>query len=283
MGSPMARRLIDAGHDVLVNDHDPRRAAEVADPGGRAGSLETVGVEADVVITMLPNSAVVRTVLLGVDGLSSRLRPDTLVIEMSSGDPLQTRSIAAELAATGIRLVDAPVSGGVSRAITGDLAVMVGGTDEDARRAAPYLGALGSSTTRTGNVGSAHAMKALNNLCSAGGFLIGIEVLLIGRRFGLAPETMVDVLNSSTGMNNSTRKKFKQFVLSGAFDSAFGLDLQVKDMRIALGIAEASGVDAPFAAACLSQWEQGLARLGPGRDHTEMARASEDVAGITLR
>ena len=106
---------------------------------------------------------------------------------------------------------------------------------------------MGRSIMPTGDVGSAHAMKALNNLVSAGGFLIGVEAMLIGQQFGLDPDVIVDVLNASTGMNNSTQKKFKQFVLSRKFDSGFGLDLMVKDLGIALDIGANTGTPTPFA------------------------------------
>jgi 3-hydroxyisobutyrate dehydrogenase len=138
---------------------------------------------------------------------------------------------------------------------------------------------MGTTITRTGGVGSAHAMKALNNLVSAGGFLIGIEALLIGQRFGLDPALMVDVLNASTGMNNSTQKKFRQFVLSRRFDSGFGLDLMVKDLSIALGVAEDTATAAPFSRLCRELWASASAVLGPGQDHTDLARFSETLAG----
>src|SRR5690606_18013258 len=121
--------------------------------------------------------------------------------------------------------------------------------------------------------------KALNNLVSSGGFLIGIEALLIGSRFGIDPETMVDILNLSTGMNNSTQKKFKQFVLSRKFDSGFTLGLMVKDLSIALGIAHDHDVNAPFAGLCRDLWAGASAVLGPQADHTAMARMSEKLAG----
>jgi 3-hydroxyisobutyrate dehydrogenase len=125
-------------------------------------------------------------------------------------------------------------------------------------------------------------MKALNNLVSAGGFLIGIEALLIGQRFGLDPGMMTDVLNASTGMNNATQKKFRQFVLSRRFDSGFSLDLMVKDLSIALDVARESGAAAPFAALCRELWASAAASLGPGQDHTAMARLSEQLAGTVL-
>jgi 3-hydroxyisobutyrate dehydrogenase len=201
---------------------------------------------------------------------------------MTSGVPTVTRTLAEQVAAAKGNLVDAPVSGGVPRAKTGELAIMFGGSAELLERVRPVLSCMGTSITHTGDVGSAHAMKALNNLVSAGGFLIGIEALLIGKRFGLDPAAMVDVLNSSTGMNNSTQKKFKQFVLSGKYNAGFGLDLMVKDLSIALGIGKDTNTTTPFASLCREMWAASAAMLGPGQDHTAVAKLSEKLAGITL-
>jgi 3-hydroxyisobutyrate dehydrogenase len=236
----------------------------------------------DILITMLPNSSIVEKVLVGDGGILEALAPGSLVIEMSSGDPNSTRSLADRVRASGSRLVDAPVSGGVPRAETGELAIMVGGEEADVERARAVLESMGRSIVHTGQVGTAHAMKSLNNLVSAGGFLIGIEALLIGSRFGLDPALMVDVLNASTGMNNSTQKKFKQYVLSRRFDAGFGLDLMVKDLGIALDVARSTGTTAPFSALCKDMWAGSKSYLGNGRDHTAVALFSEMLAGSQL-
>jgi 3-hydroxyisobutyrate dehydrogenase len=128
----------------------------------------------------------------------------------------------------------------------------------------------------------ARPMKALNNLVSAAGFLVGVEALLVGQRFGLDPATMVEVLNASTGRNNSTDRKFAQFVLSRGFDSGFGLDLMVKDLSIALQVARETGTAAPLSALCREMWAAAAATLGPGQDHTALARFSEGLAGVEL-
>src|ERR1019366_5514006 len=155
-------------------------------------------------------------------------------IEMSSGVPSVTQRLAEQVAALGGHLIDAPVSGGVPRAKTGELAIMVGGDGAVIDKAMPVLKAMGTSVLKTGAVGSGQAMKALNNLVSTGGFLIGIEALLIGQRFGLDPAGMPDVLNAATGMNNSTQKKLKQFVLSRRFNDGFTMGLLAKDLSISL-------------------------------------------------
>lgn len=285
MGAPMARRVAEAGFALNVLDADKMRTEDIARDGGMgiAETARQLAESADIIVTMLPSSAIVRAVFEGADGMLAGIRPDTVVLEMSSGVPEETRKLADELTERGVTLLDAPVSGGVARAATGDLAIMVGGEDKGFAIGEQVLAAMGSSITRTGPVGSAHAMKALNNLMSAGGFLIGVEALLIGSRFGLDPELMVDVLNLSTGMNNATQKKFKQFVLSREFNSGFCLDLMVKDLGIALGVAESTGTTAPFAGLCRDMWRGAQKTLGPGLDHTDVARFSEMLAGSELR
>ncbi|MGW4033427.1 NAD(P)-dependent oxidoreductase [Streptomyces sp. NPDC004838] len=282
MGAPMAANLIAAGFRVVVHDADATRAARVAEEvGATAASLADLAAEAGVVITMLPSSDIVEDVLVGDGRVLAHLAPGALVVDMSSSDPVRTRALAGQARKAGCRFIDAPVSGGMLRARKGDLAIMVSGDDADIEAAQPLLSAMGSRVTPVGDVGNAHAMKALNNLCSAGGMLIGLEVLMIGKRFGLNPELMVDVLNASTGMNNSTKLKFKQFVLSGAYDSNFRLDLMVKDLKTAQAVAAAGGAAAPFTDACVDLWEQALDSLGPdddrGHDHTEIARYIEMI------
>ena len=284
MGRPMAARAAGNGFPLHVLDADAALTGEVAAELGatRAATARAVAQGCDLIVTMLPTSDVVAAVLDGPDGVLAGLRPGALLIDMSSGAPARTRELAALVEAAGGRLVDAPVSGGVPRARTGELAIMLGGTDADAARAEPLLRSMGSSVTRTGGVGTAHAMKALNNLVSAGGFLIGIEALLIGSRFGLDAGLMVDVLNASTGMNNSTQKKFRQYVLSRQFAAGFGLDLMVKDLGIAMGVARDTATPAPFAALCREMWAAAAAMLGPGQDHTAVAKLSERLAGSEL-
>jgi 3-hydroxyisobutyrate dehydrogenase len=281
MGWPMAARLQAAGFDLAVCDAVPGRAKRFAAEVGGTGAASAAEVArgADAVITILPTSKQVAEV---VAQTRDALAPDTLFIEMSSGAPGVTRRLAEELAGQGVTLVDAPVSGGVSRARTGELAIMAGGEAAALDRAEPVLRAMSTSIHRCGGVGAGQAMKALNNLVSAGGFLIGIEALLIGQRFGLDPALMVDVLNASTGMNNSTQKKFKQFVLSRRFDSGFGLDLMIKDLTIALEVGREGGMPTPFSALCREMAASAGAMLGPGEDHTAFARFSEQLAGETL-
>lgn len=285
MGWPMAACLVRAGFPVLLNDARREVANNfVQQIGGSApDSLRQLAEGSGVMITMLPTSAIVERVLIGGDdNLLSGIRPGTVVIEMSSGVPAVTQALAEKVAALGGHLIDAPVSGGVPRAKTGELAIMAGGDAAVIDRVMPVLLAMGSSVLRTGAVGSGQAMKALNNLVSAGGFLIGIEALLIGQRFGLDPAVMVDVLNAATGMNNSTQKKFKQFVLSRRFDAGFTMGLLAKDLSIALQVGREAGVPTPVAALCKEMVAAAQTMFGADADHTEMAKLCERLAGMEL-
>jgi 3-hydroxyisobutyrate dehydrogenase len=281
MGWPMAARLVRAGFEVTVTDAVAGRAKAFVDQvGGNAVvSLAEAAKEADVLVTMLPTSAHVVSV---VDEILPSLSSGKILVDMSSGAPAATQKIAADLVVIGVSVVDAPVSGGVSRAVTGELAIMTGGDAAALDRVDPLLRAMGTTIHRIGPVGAGQAMKALNNLVSAGGFLMAVEALVIGQQFGLDPSVMTDVLNASTGMNNSTQKKLKQFVLSRKFDSGFGLDLMVKDLSIALEVGRNGSAPTPFSALCREMWASAASMLGKGQDHTAIAKLSEALAGVTL-
>lgn len=281
MGRPMARRLVAASFGLRVMDAAPGVAARfAAEVGGRAVDVTPESVDGvDVLLTMLPSSAEVAAVLHAV---APGMRHGALVIEMSSGNPSITRSLSVELKALGIDLVDCPVSGGVGKAETGELSVMAGGAPDHIERARPVLEALSARVMPCGGVGSGQAMKALNNLVSAAGLLATVEALLIGQASGLDPAVMVDVLDASTGMNNSTRNKIKPFVLSRSFDSGFGLDLLAKDLRIAMDLRAQAAVATPLVAAVEQLFAAAVAVVGPGMDHTAIAKFSETLAGFEL-
>lgn len=285
MGWPMANCMIQKGVDLLLYDVDAGRSAKCqSEIGGKAtASLKELGARADVIITMLPNSQIVSSVFFGKgDCLAESLRPGATVIEMSSGSPDVTIDIAARLAAKGVKMIDAPVSGGVPRAVSGTLTIMAGGEPAVVDDCTPILETMGS-VTHVGILGAGQAMKALNNLVSAGGLLIGIEALLIGQKFGLDPDRMVDILNTSSGMNNSTQKKFKQYVLSRKFDDGgFALGLMAKDVGIALDVAKSTGTAAPFSALCSHLWNAASAMLGPKQDHTAITLMCETFAKAKL-
>jgi 3-hydroxyisobutyrate dehydrogenase len=284
MGAPMSRNLARAGFAVHVHDLDAAAARRMADEldGIAADSPAAVAKSCEVAITMLPRGSDVRAVALGPNGLASAKARGRVLLDMSSSEPAGTVALAKELAGRGIAMVDAPVSGGRSRAIDGTLTLMVGGDDAAVERCLPALRAMGKSIVRTGAVGSGHATKALNNLIAAAGSLIAAEALLIGSRFGLDPKVVLEVVNTSTGMNYATRNLIPTQVLTRAFKSGFAHDLMVKDLDIAIGLARGTKTPATFAETCRELWAASQAGLGPGRDHSEIVRWLESRAGSEI-
>jgi 3-hydroxyisobutyrate dehydrogenase len=197
---------------------------------------------------------------------------------MSSSAPHETVELERLGVEHGVRVIDAPVSGGVARARDGTLAIMAAGEDSALERCEPIFAHLGSHVFRCGpKVGSAHAVKALNNVLSCVGVLAAAEALAVGASFGLDPEVMLDIFNASTGRNNATENKFRQFVLSGTYASGFGLDLMVKDLETAAELARTMGVEAPLSDSCRKLASAALAELGPV-DHTYLAAWVEELS-----
>jgi 3-hydroxyisobutyrate dehydrogenase len=271
MGWPMAANLHSAGFSLVVRDADAARQARFAaeHPDALTADSPAAFAVADIVVTMLPNGGVVREALLGW-GIVPVLRGGALVVEMSSSDPSDTLLLAAGLAPHDIRVVDAPVSGGVPRAVTGELSLMVGGEDADVDRAQPVLRVLGDPARqfRTGALGTGHAMKALNNVIGAATYCATAEALVVGRRFGLDPQTMIAIINASTGRSFVSELVFGPEVLTGRYGTGFALGLMAKDVHIARSVAAAAEADAPAIALADERWAKALGRLGPAADHS---------------
>ena len=271
MGWPMAANLHAAGFSLVVRDADAvREASFVAEhPGALAAGSPDVFTAAGLVVTMLPNGAIVGDALLGW-GIAAALPPGALVVEMSSSDPSDTLRLAAELERGGVRVVDAPVSGGVPRALSGELSLMVGGADEDVARAQPVLRVLGDPARqfRTGGLGTGHAMKALNNVIGAATYCVTAEALVIGQRFGLDPQTMIAIVNASTGRSFVSETVFAAEVLTGRYGSGFALGLMAKDVHIAQNVAAAAETAAPVFALADDRWAKALGQLGPAADQS---------------
>lgn len=258
MGVPMAGHLKSAGY--AVQSYDKRG-------GGTHGTPRHAAEGAGVLVTMLPDGNVVRDVVL--DALPA-LEHGALVIDMSSSDPLGTQALGAALAANGIGMVDAPVSGAVRGARDASLAIMCGGTPADFARARPLLEKLGRDIFHVGPLGAGHAVKALNNYLGAAGTLAGFEALLLAQKLGLEPKPVLDAINASTGRNWTTERKIPQQVLTGAFGSGFKLALMAKDVAIAATLAKELGVDAPYLRETLKHWRAAAKAMPRDADHTEI-------------
>ncbi len=281
MGLPMVRHLAGRHADVLAFDRDPARRRIAAEPPeeGAAPRVAYSPAElegADVVVTMLPNGGIVRSVLLDATDeappLASRLAPGAVLVDMSSSDPADTRALAVDLAGQGIAMVDAPVSGSVAKAETGTLAIMIGGEDAPVAKVTPVLEAMGTTLLRTGPVGSAHAMKALNNYVYAAGLLAVCEAAIVAERLGLDLEILTKVLNSSSGRNIASETKLAQHILPGTYKGGFSLGLMAKDLGVAGAIAEAAGVEAAQLELCRSLWRRALETVPASADNLELHR-----------
>ena len=271
MGAPMCARIAGAGHALYVADADPALVEEICAKLSAAPLTETAAKDLDVLITMLPNSSIVESVLLD-EGWADRLTSGALVIDMSSSEPVRSRELAETLAGRGLHYLDAPVSGGVKRAENGTLAILVGGEQAQMDAARPLLETMGQSILFIGPAGAGHAAKALNNLVSACGLMITVEALHVAKRFGIAEDVMTDVLNASSGRSNTSENKVKQFMLSGTFGSGFSLKLMDKDLSIAGKLAESVGYTLSFGAYGVDTWHRVAEGVSPTADHTEMYR-----------
>jgi len=285
MGSPMAAHLVDAGFEVSVFDVRPEAVAIFVERhrGKAAESLKAVAEGADAVITMLPNDKVVREVVLGEGGVAATLRKGVLVIDMSTSDPVATRSLAEALRLRGIELVDAPVMGGVVFAKDATLDIMVGGTPETIERCRPLLQAMGRTIMECGAVGNAHALKALANYVNACALINSIEALTIGKRFGLDAKFMAEALVPLCAeRNHPIAKKVLPHVLTRKYGTGMALGFIAKDVKIARDTARAIGAFAPLVEKVSELWSDAAEKVGADVDQTEIVRYWEDASGVKL-
>jgi 3-hydroxyisobutyrate dehydrogenase-like beta-hydroxyacid dehydrogenase len=281
-GGPMAANLVLAGYDLIVCDADRERERQFVTAHGARGcdGNRRVLADADTVITMLPNGQVVRDVLLGEDGIASRLRAGTIIVDTSSSDPYGTRRLGRELADRGLVLLDSPVTrpeavGEDTRRIT----FMVAGDDAEAiDRVMPLLEAMGERVFRAGGLGCGHAIKTLNNYVSAAGLAAALDAMVAGQRFGVDVETMLEVFNAGTARNFSTANTLIDEAMSRRYAAGFQLALMVKDLRIARALFERVDFDAPNAQLVRDQFAEALARLDDQR-----ADLSRSLEGWELR
>jgi 3-hydroxyisobutyrate dehydrogenase len=279
MGTPMATNLAKAGYKLVIYDSDVKRTQALA--AAReieiADSLAAVGSMCGTVITMLPDGKIVRKVLCGQDdgfkdGVAATLKPGSLIVDMSSSSPIGTRELGALLEKRGVKLIDAPVSNGVKGATAATLAIMVGGDPALFAQMKPLFEKLGNQIFHAGPLGAGHAVKALNNYVSAAGLVAACEAVIAGQRFGLDAGVIVDILNASSGMNNTTKNKFRQHMLSGTYGAGFFTGLMAKDVRTALEVLETTGTSSLLAKPCTEIWNKMEQDLGFTSDHTEMFR-----------
>ena len=262
MGSAMAPLIVQAGYKVL--GYDINSKIDKASGISQVDNLESLK-SMDVIIFMLPNGKIVSDVTheLLILGIHS------ILIDMSSSDPRETKALGEMLKTNGIKLIDAPVSGGVSRAKTGELMIMTGGDEDEINLVKDLLSVMGQVQI-AGPLGSGHAIKALNNYVSAAGLIASFEALATARSFGINPDNFLKIINGATGRNNTTEVKLNKFVVSEKFNSGFALDLMVKDVSIANSLIKEMASDNPLSENVSQYLKDSLEKLGNNPDHTEV-------------
>lgn len=284
MGAPMARHLARGGHGLTLLDRDRGLAQALATELGAtlAGTPADVARASELIITMLPDGRVVQQVVLAEDGVLQGVQPGALLLDTSSAEPWLTEATGAALAARGASMVDAPVSGAAWGAAEASLVFMVGGTADDVARVRPVLALMGRSVHHLGPLGSGHAMKCLNNCITAMTFAATTEALVAGKRYGLDPEAMVDVLNECTGGSWISQTHYHQRVFNRAFSDPFKLGLMLKDVGIALQLARDTATPMPMAGLGQQLWRMADQAAGPGASVSELVRWVENLSGTEL-
>jgi 3-hydroxyisobutyrate dehydrogenase-like beta-hydroxyacid dehydrogenase len=284
MGGPMAANVVGKGHEVTVHDLNPAAVARLTAKGARlAASAAAVAAASDIVITMLPDAPDVEAAALGPEGIIHGIRPGSVMIDMSTSAPDTTRRIGAALAARGCAMVDCPVGKTADHAVTGTLTLMIGGDDDTVAQVMPVLACMGTDIFRCGPLGNGHAMKATNNLLATALVALNAEILAAGVKAGLTLETMTSVMQKTMAWNNQLAVAFPLRPLKGDFAPGFMLKLAHKDCRIALGMIDAMGLDAPVGRAALAACQEGINMGFASHDVGVLLKMREEAAGVTVR
>nr|WP_319520874.1 2-hydroxy-3-oxopropionate reductase [uncultured Sphaerochaeta sp.] len=283
MGKPMAKNLIKAGYSLVVNDINKEAVSELVSAGAaEAASAKEVASQSDVVVTMLPNSPHVQTVVLGEGGVIEGAREGLVVVDMSSISPIVSREVAAELAKKGVVMLDAPVSGGEPKAIDGTLAIMVGGPEDTFKVVEPILQVMGGSVTLVGEIGSGNTTKLANQIMVAANIAGMSEALVLATKADVDPEKVFRAIRG--GLAGSTVLDAKApLVLDGNFRPGFRIDLHIKDLQNALDTAATVKTPTPLSDSIIEMMRS-LSSDGKGSDdHGGLVQWYEKEAGIEVR
>lgn len=284
MGGRMAKRLLEQGVEVGVFDINKDFVQTFVQLGAKeAVSPADLASQFTYIITVLPNVFIVKETLLGAEGLMKGLRPDSLLIEMTTSIPTVTRELNTMLKSVGFRMIDAPVSGGVKKAEDGTLTIMVGGEVTDFEEIKPLLSYIGQNILHVGEVGAGHTIKALNNMISATTLAATGEAMALGVKLGLDPTKMLQVINTSTGKSFSSDFKFPNQVLTRNFEIGFTLDLMVKDLKIAMNMAEEEKVPMFISSASFQLWKQAWSQGRGSEDHTAIVKHIEEMFDVEIK
>jgi 3-hydroxyisobutyrate dehydrogenase-like beta-hydroxyacid dehydrogenase len=284
MGGPMAANILARGHGLTVFDtNDAATRRLTAKGAAAANNAAAVAAASDVIITMLPDAPDVEAAALGPDGIIQGIRPGSVMIDMSTSAPETTRRIGQALAARNCAMVDCPVGKTADHAVSGTLTLMIGGEDAAVARVLPVLECMGTDLFRCGPLGNGHAMKATNNLLATTLVALNAEILAAGIKAGLTLEIMTSVMQKTMAWNNQLAVAFPLRPLKGDFAPGFMLKLAHKDCRIALGMIDAMGLDAPVGRAALAACQEGIDMGYGSNDVGVLLKLREEAAGVTVR
>jgi len=284
MGGPMASRLLDAGYRLCIHDVSEEATGPLVARGAElAGSPAEVASVAEIVFMSLPTPDVVRAVALGGnDGLLNGSKIRTIV-DLSTTGPGVACEVAAKLAERDIGWVDAPVSGGVTGATAGSLAVMVSCPQATLQQVEPMLKVFGRLFHTGEKPGLAQTAKLANNLLAATALVATSEAMAMGVKAGLDARVLVDIINASSGRNSASQDKFPRAILPRTFDFGFATGLSYKDVRLCVDEAESLGVPMVVGAAVREMLAVTKARFGASSDFTHVAKLLEEWAGVEIR
>ena len=282
MGKPMAKNLLKAGHELIVFDIVQEAVADLAAAGAKAASgLHEVVGACSLIITMLPNSPHVRTVVCGEGGLLEAAKAGTLIVDMSSIAPLESRSICEACAAKGVKMIDAPVSGGEPKAIDGSLSIMVGGDKASFDSVYDILMIMGASAVHCGEIGAGNTTKLANQVVVALNIAAVSEAFLLAEKAGVDPKKVFDAIKG--GLAGSTVMNAKiPMILERNFNPGFKIDLHIKDLNNALDTAHSVGSPLPLTALVMEMMQTLHADGFGGNDHSGIAKYYEKVAGFEI-
>lgn len=279
MGGALARRLM-LSHKMRVYDLRPEVVEEFTKDGAiPAQSPAALARECDVVMLCLPRSADVREAIFGPGGIAEGLSEGKVIVDQTSGDPDETRAMAAELAERGITLVDAPVSGGPAGATAGTIAVIAAGPKDVFERVKPVYESISPNVFYCGDTGNGHVIKTVNNTIAACNRIAAFEAAAVGRKYGLSLDVMTEVINKSSGRNSTTENAFPKMI-AGEPTSDFGLALMLKDVTLATSLGTKSGVPMLVSNLVRGMLQGYLNESGPDAKMDAVQPAFESVAKI---
>lgn len=283
MGKPMSKNLLKAGYKLVVYDIVQEAVKEVVAAGAEAGtSPKDVASKTDIVITMLPNSPHVKTVILGKDGVIEGVQKGKIVVDMSSIAPAVSQEVGKALAEKGVEFLDAPVSGGEPKAIDGTLAIMVGGKEEVFNKVKDILLKMGSSAVLCGDIGAGNVTKLANQIIVALNIAAMSEAYVLATKAGVDPAKVFDAIKG--GLAGSTVLNAKSpMVLEGNYKPGFRIELHIKDLQNALDTAHDIGVPVPLTSVVMEIFQALKVEGKAKEDHCGIIQFYEKLAGVKVR